>query len=69
MDRLLRWLQWPIDLLFWLGLLAGFLMMAHVTVDVTCRYLLNSPLEGTTEVVAAYYMVAVAYLPPYQDSS
>jgi TRAP-type C4-dicarboxylate transport system permease small subunit len=63
MDRLLRWLQWPIDLLFWLGLVAGFLMMAHVTVDVTCRYLLNSPLEGTTEVVAAYYMVAVAYLP------
>jgi TRAP-type C4-dicarboxylate transport system permease small subunit len=63
MDRLLTWLQRPIDLLLWLSLVAGFLMMAHVAVDVAARYLLNRPLEGTTEVVAAYYMVAVAYCP------
>jgi TRAP-type C4-dicarboxylate transport system permease small subunit len=63
MDRLPNWLQRPIDFLFWLGLVAGFLMMAHVTVDVACRYLLNRPLEGTTEIVAGYYMVVVAYLP------
>ena len=63
MDRLLTWLQRPIDLLLWLSLVAGFLMMAHVTVDVAGRYLLNRPLEGTTEIVAAYYMVAVAYCP------
>ena len=53
----------PIDALFWLGLLAGFLMMLHVTADVTGRYVFNRPLEGTTEIVAAYYMVMVAYLP------
>src|SRR5262245_17386520 len=63
MDRLLRWLQKPIDLLLWLGLAAGFLMMVHVTIDVMCRWLLNRPIEGTTEIVASYYMVAVAYLP------
>jgi TRAP-type C4-dicarboxylate transport system permease small subunit len=63
MDRLLRWIEFPIHVLLWLGLLAGFLMMAHVTVDVTGRYVFNRPLEGTTEIVAAYYMVAVAYLP------
>ena len=63
MDRLLRWLQKPIDLLLWIGLAAGFLMMVHVTIDVTGRYLLNRPLEGTTEIVAAYYMVVVAYAP------
>jgi TRAP-type C4-dicarboxylate transport system permease small subunit len=63
MDRLLRWLQWPIDVLLWLGLIAGFLMMAHVSVDVASRYLFNRPLEGTTEIVAAYYMVLAAYLP------
>jgi TRAP-type C4-dicarboxylate transport system permease small subunit len=63
MDRLLRWLRKPIDLLFWLGLLAGFLMMVHVTADVAGRYLFNSPLAGTTEFVAAYYMVIVAYAP------
>jgi TRAP-type C4-dicarboxylate transport system permease small subunit len=63
MDRLLKWLQKPIDLLLWLSLLAGFLMMAHVTIDVTGRYVFNRPLDGTTEIVAAYYMVMVAYAP------
>jgi TRAP-type C4-dicarboxylate transport system permease small subunit len=63
MDRVLRWLQKPIDLLFWLSLLAGFLMMVHVTVDVTGRYFFNRPLDGTTEIVAAYYMILVAYCP------
>jgi TRAP-type C4-dicarboxylate transport system permease small subunit len=63
MDRLLRLLQKPIDGFLWLGLIAGFLMMAHVTIDVAGRYLFNSPLAGTTEFVAAYYMVIVAYAP------
>lgn len=63
MDRLLKWLQKPIDLLLWLALAAGVLMMLHVTIDVASRYVFNRPLEGTTEIVAAYYMVVVAYLP------
>ena len=63
MNRLLRWLQKPIDLLLWLSLFAGFLMMMHVTIDVTGRYVFNRPLDGTTEIVAAYYMVMVAYAP------
>ena len=63
MNRLLKWLDAPIDAAFWLGLLAGFLMMVHVTIDVVGRAGFNSPLEGTTEIVAGYYMVAVAYLP------
>jgi TRAP-type C4-dicarboxylate transport system permease small subunit len=63
MDRLLNWLQKPIDLLLWFSLAAGFMMMVHVTIDVAGRYLLNRPLDGTTEIVAAYYMVAVAYCP------
>ena len=63
MNSLLAWLQRPIDLLLWLSLLAGFLMMLHVTIDVTGRYVFNRPLDGTTEIVAAYYMVMVAYAP------
>jgi TRAP-type C4-dicarboxylate transport system permease small subunit len=63
MNRLLKWLDVPIDAAFWLGLLAGFLMMVHVTIDVVGRAVFNSPLEGTTEIVAGYYMVALAYLP------
>jgi TRAP-type C4-dicarboxylate transport system permease small subunit len=62
-SRLLSWLQKPIDLLFWVSIAAGALMMLHVTVDVAGRYLFNSPLEGTTEIVAAYYMVVIAYAP------
>ena len=62
MDRLLGWLEVPIHLLFWIGLVAGVLMMIHVTVDVTGRTLFNHPFSGTTEIVAAYYMVAAAYL-------
>jgi TRAP-type C4-dicarboxylate transport system permease small subunit len=63
MDRLLNWLQKSIDLLFWLGIAAGVLMMLHVTIDVTGRYVFRRPLDGTTEIVAAYYMVVIAYAP------
>ena len=62
-DRLLRWLEWPIQIFLWIALVAGFLMMLHVSADVTGRYFFNRPLDGTTEIVAAYYMVIIAYLP------
>lgn len=38
-------------------------MMLHVNIDVLGRYLFNAPLPMTTEVVSAYYMVAVVFLP------
>ncbi len=62
-DRLLHWLEWPINLLLWISLLAGVLMMLHVTADATGRTLFNHPLAGTTEIVSAWYMVAICYLP------
>ena len=36
-ERLLRWLEVPINLLLWVALIAGFLMMMHVGADVTGR--------------------------------
>jgi TRAP-type C4-dicarboxylate transport system permease small subunit len=63
MDRLLERLEGPIKILMWLGLMAGFFMMVHITLDVIGRTVFNHPLAGTTEIVSAYYMVAVAYLP------
>ena len=51
MQRLLDWLEKPINLLLWVGLVAGLLMMLHVTVDVAGRTIFNHPLEGTTEIV------------------
>jgi TRAP-type C4-dicarboxylate transport system permease small subunit len=62
-NRLLAWLEKPINLLLWLGLAAGLLMMLHVTIDVAGRTIFNHPFEGTTEIVSAYYMVVAAYLP------
>jgi TRAP-type C4-dicarboxylate transport system permease small subunit len=62
-DRLLKWLEIPIHLLLWAGLVAGFLMMIHVTADVTGRTVFSHPIAGTTEIVSGWYMVAVAYLP------
>ena len=62
-ERLMRWLEMPINLLLWVALLAGFLMMMHVSIDVGARAVLNSPLFGTTEIVSGWYMVAICYLP------
>ena len=62
-DRLLKWLEWPIQIFLWMALIAGVLMMLHVSADVSGRYFFNRPLDGTTEIVAAYYMVVIAYLP------
>lgn len=45
------------------GLLAGFLMMLHVTAEVIMRSVFNAPMSGTYETVAGYYMIAAAFLP------
>ena len=51
------------NLVMWIAMAAGALMMLHVVVDVTARWAFNSPLEGTAETVTYYYMVTVAFLP------
>ena len=63
LDKLLRWIELPIQALFWISLVAGFLLMFHVSVDVGGRAAFNRPFVGTTEIVAAWYMIAVAFLP------
>jgi TRAP-type C4-dicarboxylate transport system permease small subunit len=42
---------------------AIMLLMLHVVVDVTGRYIFNNPLPGTLETVTHYYMVIVTALP------
>jgi TRAP-type C4-dicarboxylate transport system permease small subunit len=39
------------------------LMMLQVVADVVMKYLLDSPIEGSLEIVSFYYMVAVVFLP------
>lgn len=62
-DKLSKALSLPINCLMWLACFAGFLMMAHITIDVIGRVVFNHPFQGTIEVVSAYYMVAVSFLP------
>src|SRR5262247_2926976 len=62
-ERLLKWLEVPINVLLWIGLIAAFGMMMHVVADVTGRSFFNQPLQGTTEIVSGWYMVAIAFLP------
>jgi TRAP-type C4-dicarboxylate transport system permease small subunit len=46
-----------------LACLVCLMMMLHVTADVIGRTVFNRPLNGTTEIVSAWYMVALAFLP------
>jgi TRAP-type C4-dicarboxylate transport system permease small subunit len=45
------------------GGLALLAMMLHVTADVAFKYLFNSPVPLTMEMVTYYYMAAVVFLP------
>ncbi len=38
-------------------------MMVHVTLDVTLKYLINTPIQGTLEITAYYYMVSIVVFP------
>ncbi len=62
-ERLLRWVEKPIELMLWIALLAAVAMMFHVAADVTGRTVFNDPVQGTTEIVSGWYMVAIAFLP------
>lgn len=61
--RILKLLDYPIAFCFWISIAAAFLMMVLVSLDVAGRGLFNHPIDGATEAVAAWFMVAVACLP------
>ncbi len=63
LDRIDRALELWTRALLALAILAGVAMMVHVTMDVTARTVFNSPFRQTNQMVAAYYMIAVAFLP------
>lgn len=58
-----RALEWVSRALMALAILAGAAMMIHVTLDVAARTLFHAPFRQTNQTVAAYYMIAVAFLP------
>ena len=40
-----------------------FVMMVQVSLDVAAKYILHKPIPSTLEIVSAYYMVALVFLP------
>lgn len=60
MEKSIGWLS--ARLLDLAGILL-ILMMLHITVDVFLKALFNSPIQGTLEVTAYYYMVGAVLLP------
>jgi TRAP-type C4-dicarboxylate transport system permease small subunit len=63
MHWLRRALDRVVDAFTWIACIAAGLMMVHVTADVIGRTLFNHPLTGTVEIVSAYDMAALAFLP------
>ena len=57
------WLRLPSDALAAIAGVLILVMMVHVTADVFGRLAFSAPINGTLEIVAGYYMVAVVFLP------
>ena len=57
------WLRIPSDALAAVAGVLILVMMVHVTADVFGRLAFSAPINGTLEIVAGYYMVAVVFLP------
>lgn len=63
MQGFFKFVDLPSGLMTRFSGLVIMLMMVHITADVAAKYILNSPIEGTLEIVAAYYMVIVVFFP------
>lgn len=63
MSPLVWFSTWLCRALSILGGLAVVLMMLHITLDVVLLNLFRISMDSTPDIVARYYMVAVAFLP------
>lgn len=59
-ERMIRWLAGGLAAIAGLALLA---MMLQTVVDVAMNNLMGRPIEGNLEVMSAYHMVALVFLP------
>lgn len=63
LDRIDRALDWWSRALMAVAIVAGAAMMVNVSFDVFMRTVFHAPLRQTNQTVAAYYMIAAAFLP------
>jgi TRAP-type C4-dicarboxylate transport system permease small subunit len=45
------------------GVIMAIALTFHISAEVIARYIFNSPIPGTTEIVSKYYMVGLVFLP------
>jgi TRAP-type C4-dicarboxylate transport system permease small subunit len=62
-EKIRKLIERPADALVALACLISIMMMLHIVADVFAKYLFNSPIDGTIEWVASYYMVALVFFP------
>lgn len=58
-----RALDMVVNAAAWIAGAATVIMMLHITADVAGRTFFSSPITGTLEIVSAYDMAALAFLP------
>jgi TRAP-type C4-dicarboxylate transport system permease small subunit len=51
------------DVLCFIAGIALLWMMVQITIDTIMRYIFNNPLHGTVEILSAYHMMIVVFLP------
>lgn len=56
-------MEWLSEQLMAVTAIPMLAMMVHVTLDVTLKYTVGLPIQGTLEIVSYYYMVAIVVLP------
>lgn len=56
-------LVWLSEVMLTITAIPVLAMMVHVTLDVALKYIINTPIQGTLEITAYYYMVSIVVLP------
>lgn len=63
MGKLITAAMWIARIMGYIGAFAVVAMMLHITLDVLLRNLFNISMNTVPEIVARYYMTALAFLP------
>ncbi len=63
MGKLITTAMWTARIMGYIGAFAVVAMMLHITLDVILRNLFNISMNTVPEIVARYYMTALAFLP------
>lgn len=63
MDGHISYVRGPARVLAYVAGVVTFIMMLHIAADVFMREVFEDPIDGTLEISASFYMVALVFLP------